>query len=945
MAFSDHVKMLIGADTQGLNDGLSKAEGRAKQFGDKFKKYFVGALGTAALVKTTNDVIDFASKIENMGKRLGVTNEFLQAFQYGAEQSGIKADSAAIALQRFARRTQEAKQNGGPLKKTLEDIGISFTTTEGRAKTTEELFSEFGETLANMENPAKKLRTAFQFLDTEGAALTQMFTKGGKSIADYEAEAKRLGILMDNNTITSLREAGDTLEKLGRQFKVTAANFLPPFIDGLQKIADKLSGTFRFFQKYAGEITSLVAVIATYKVASLAFTMVAPIIGGLTAVANAVRGTTVAVTALNVATKANPFGLIIAGAVALGIGLTKLIGHFNKAENEMKKWADTTNAKAKKAMQEFAFTIDSAQTELQALRAEIGALQGKKIDLSAEELAKHLQDVNVELKKNKKQVDEQIATFERYIGYQDENIAKLKKAGHSEAYINKELAKRQGYVAEIALKKVEQAKLQKKILENEKELNPAVQKVKDLEFARANDMLKILQNRSKEQVELDRTVEKTKALTQAGEEGLKVVEARHELEDKIKELIKDGKMPLEDAVKLAKQIVNAKEAENRAIVANKQKQDLLKQAEAERKRLAGLNADEQERIVRALADQLQQQGLAKQDAQDQLRILDLMAQGRDKEAQALKDRIAQEEEIARIMKQQGLNANDARNQLERKLELENKIELKKLDQLIQDEKNGAVARMLAKEKDEIITREDRKRRRAAENVERLEKQINRAIEEGGAKAEERVENLRKLQEKHIAVVIDEDTTKDIEELKKQRTDLMDNHAAQLAQLNLAQANAQALQDVVENEAIAQNAALQALGLEMKDKLKEEIKAGEDAIVKAGEANKTAVTTAGETLDKSLEQTGKETVQAINKIANPVVNVNVDTAGLVTDIVSAINGLGGTITSAIAGVTISPVVNVQAPTVVNTIQVDINSELTEQTQLEILETLQGYFINQ
>ena len=126
MAFSDHMKVLLGVDAKGFNSGLSKAEKRAKGFGSMMQSKVLPFLGAAAFAKTAQSVIDFAAKIGDLSTRLGVSSDFLQKFQFAAEQSGVKADAASIALQRFARRTADAREKGGELKTELDKLGISF---------------------------------------------------------------------------------------------------------------------------------------------------------------------------------------------------------------------------------------------------------------------------------------------------------------------------------------------------------------------------------------------------------------------------------------------------------------------------------------------------------------------------------------------------------------------------------------------------------------------------------------------------------------------------------------------------------------------------------------------------------------------------------------------------------------------------------------------------
>lgn len=230
MAFTDHVKTKIGADTKGLQDGLAKAETRAAKFKKVMTSRLAGGLGAAAFAAAAKQSINFGAAIGDLSDRLGVNAEFLQSVQHAAEQNGISSDAAAIAMQRFTRRVAEAQANGGTLAETLNALGIKMRDSEGNARNTEAMFQDFGDALTNMENPAEKLRVAFQFLDTEGAALTQMFQKGKPSIKEYGEQARQSGLILKNETVKTLQNASGELEKASRSFSVLSAEVLPGLI-------------------------------------------------------------------------------------------------------------------------------------------------------------------------------------------------------------------------------------------------------------------------------------------------------------------------------------------------------------------------------------------------------------------------------------------------------------------------------------------------------------------------------------------------------------------------------------------------------------------------------------------------------------------------------------------------------------------------------------------
>ncbi|MEC8728994.1 MAG: hypothetical protein VXX58_09485, partial [Pseudomonadota bacterium] len=406
MGFSDHMKVLLGVDTKGFNTGLSKAEKRAGKFGSIMKSKVLPFLGAAALARTTQKVVEFGAAIGDMSDRLGVGSEFLQKFQYAASQNGIASNEAGIALQRFTRRVADAKANGGKLKETLDNLNISFNDSSGRAKTTEELFQEFGMALSNMSDPAEKLRVAFQFLDTEGAKLTQLFRDGAPTIAEYGKEAEKLGIIVKDDQVKALQGASGAMEEMGRTFQsflATAAKPLTAVIQGLNEI---LKAAIKIIKNYGTELTVAAAAVATYFTAlkslkgALLVTDAIKAMGAAAGITSksmkllaistnavftgkfvkAAKAAALAIKGIGLAAAANPFGLIVAGLAAVSAPLILFKKQLSDATEEGRRMAKVAEGKFKEALAKMAAEIQDANADIRDMLQKLRELRNDAKD-------------------------------------------------------------------------------------------------------------------------------------------------------------------------------------------------------------------------------------------------------------------------------------------------------------------------------------------------------------------------------------------------------------------------------------------------------------------------------------------------------------------------------------------------------------------------------------
>ena len=87
MAFSSHFKASMSLNSASFEQGLKKAQGKVKSFNKDLSGMFTRFLGATAVVAFGKSVLDSTAKLGDMSKRLGVSTDFLQKFNYAMEQN------------------------------------------------------------------------------------------------------------------------------------------------------------------------------------------------------------------------------------------------------------------------------------------------------------------------------------------------------------------------------------------------------------------------------------------------------------------------------------------------------------------------------------------------------------------------------------------------------------------------------------------------------------------------------------------------------------------------------------------------------------------------------------------------------------------------------------------------------------------------------------------
>lgn len=226
------------AATQGKLSGLKKAIG---QLG-------IG-LGVGATASFAKSLVDMGSRLSDVSDKLGVSTDFLQEWNFAAQENGIASGRAEDALQRFVRRLGEAQQGTGELLPSLEQYNIALFDSEGRMRSAEAVLRDYADTIANVEDPQERLRLSFKAFDSEGAALVTVMRGGAAALDEYAKKAHDLGQVLSEDAIANLDKASDRLGVFNTSLRVAGAEVLNFYIDTYGKIFGTVKDFFTNSEK------------------------------------------------------------------------------------------------------------------------------------------------------------------------------------------------------------------------------------------------------------------------------------------------------------------------------------------------------------------------------------------------------------------------------------------------------------------------------------------------------------------------------------------------------------------------------------------------------------------------------------------------------------------------------------------------------------------------
>jgi hypothetical protein len=241
----------------------------------------------AAMVKGFSDA---GSQLADMSARTGASAETLSALGYAAGMTGSSMEDVEKALRKM-------QQNG---------MGI-------------DQLDAVANRMAAITDPAERTRFAIETFGKAGAAMIPMLSGGAAGLAEFHAEAERLGLVMSTEDANAADALGDAMDKVTGSLKGAAMQIGAALAPMVTKLADIITNVVASAVAWLKNNRQLVVTIAA--VAAGVVTAGAVIVGtgaAVSALGFALSGVATALTAVGsvVGFLISPLGLVIAGVVA-----------------------------------------------------------------------------------------------------------------------------------------------------------------------------------------------------------------------------------------------------------------------------------------------------------------------------------------------------------------------------------------------------------------------------------------------------------------------------------------------------------------------------------------------------------------------------------------------------------------------------------------------------
>lgn len=276
--------------------GLKNISNKLKSWGANISLIGAGITGMGASILTplagmVKMFSDAGSSLNDMSSRTGVAVETLSSLGYAATMTGASMEDVEKALRKMQQQGYSTDQLG-----------------------------TIANELAAMSDPAARTARAMEIFGRSGTALLPMLSGGAAGLAEFRAQAERLGIVMSTADATAADELGDRMDDVKLSLKGVAMQIGAALAPSVTELATKLSGlvsrVIAFVKANRPMVVSIAKTAAIIAGVGLAVTALGAIlaaaglaVGGLVTILGAI-GTVLGVVL-------SPIGLLV-GVVAAG---------------------------------------------------------------------------------------------------------------------------------------------------------------------------------------------------------------------------------------------------------------------------------------------------------------------------------------------------------------------------------------------------------------------------------------------------------------------------------------------------------------------------------------------------------------------------------------------------------------------------------------------------
>lgn len=211
-----------------LGDEEEHAGRKTSVFGDMLKANLCSDLirkgieATASIVKdlakgmvdAVKNTAAYADEINTLAKTTGMSTDAIQEWRYAADLIDVSFETIEGSLSKLTKNMDSARDGSSKQAQAFKDLGVEVTDANGNLRDSSEVFMDVLDALRKIENPTERDAAAMDVLGKSAKDLNPLIETSASDLADLRKEAHKVGAVMDKDTLDSMNEVQDAIDRI-----------------------------------------------------------------------------------------------------------------------------------------------------------------------------------------------------------------------------------------------------------------------------------------------------------------------------------------------------------------------------------------------------------------------------------------------------------------------------------------------------------------------------------------------------------------------------------------------------------------------------------------------------------------------------------------------------------------------------------------------------------
>lgn len=210
---------------------------------------------------------DYADRINTLSKTTGLSTDRLQELDYMSKLVDVDLSTIAGSMTKLEKAMASANGGSKSMIETFDQLGIAYQDADGNLLDVESVYWQIIDAAGQMSNEVDRDTTLMTLMGKSAKELLPLIQEGSDGIYQYTLEARKMGYVLDTETLGAYQTFDDNLERIDKGVQAAKNSLgliLLPLLTDLSTDGVDMLGEFnRGVLAANGDITKIGQVINT----------------------------------------------------------------------------------------------------------------------------------------------------------------------------------------------------------------------------------------------------------------------------------------------------------------------------------------------------------------------------------------------------------------------------------------------------------------------------------------------------------------------------------------------------------------------------------------------------------------------------------------------------------------------------------------------------------